>query len=258
MALALYSTAYWLFMGVSCALYFAGALLLWLVTLPFDRNRRLLHLYSCLWAQTEFQVNPLWRLRIDGRNKLPWRGPAVIVSNHQSLGDILVLFGLFRPYKWVSKASIFKVPFIGWNMRLNDYVGLVRGDRESIVRMMDTCRKWLSRGVPVLMFPEGTRSPDGQVRDFKDGAFRLAAEQNVPLIPIALTGSADTLPKHGFKVALRSDCRVRVLDPILPADFGNSPERLRDEARARIIAAKQELDREREHAGFAVRPPRTA
>jgi len=256
--MALYSIAYWVFFAASSTLYFVGALLVWLLTLPFDRDRRLLHLYSCLWAQTEFQVNPLWRLRIDGREKLPWRGPAVIVCNHQSLGDILVLFGLFRPFKWVSKASVFKVPLLGWNMRLNDYVGLVRGDRESILRMLDACRTWLSRGVPVLMFPEGTRSEDGEVKAFKDGAFRLAAELNVPLIPLALTGSADTLPKHGFKITLRSDCRVRVLEPMLPSDFGGSFERLRDEARARIIEAKRALDREREQAGFAARRPRTA
>lgn len=256
--MALYSIAYWLFLVLSSALFFVGALVIWLVTLPFGRNRKLLHLYTCFWAQTEFQVNPLWRLRIDGREKLPWRGPAVIVCNHQSLGDILVLYGLYRPFKWVSKASVFKVPFIGWNMRLNDYVQLVRGDRSSIVQMMEACRGWLTRGVPVLLFPEGTRSPDGEVQAFKDGAFRLAAEQNVPVIPMALTGSADTLPKHGFRVQLRSDCRVRVLDPILPDDFGRSPERLRDEARARIIEAKRELDRERASAGFAVRRPRPA
>ena len=247
--MALYSIAYWIFLCTTCALYFAGALLIWLVTLPFDRDRRVLHLYSCLWAQTYFWCNPLWRLRIDGRDKLPWRGPAVIAANHQSLGDILVLFGLFRPFKWVSKASVFKVPFLGWNMWLNGYVGLVRGDKESIAKMMEHCRYWLRRGVPVLLFPEGTRSPDGEVKPFKDGAFRLACELDVPLIPIALTGTADTLPKHGFKVSLRSDCRVRVLEAIQPSQFGNSVEQLRDETRARISAAKAELDREREATG---------
>ena len=251
--MAVYSILYWLFMGVSSALFFVGAVAIWLLTWPFDRKRRVLHLYSCFWAQMYFQVHPFWRLQIEGRSKLPWTGPAVIVANHQSLGDILVLFGLYRPFKWVSKASVFKVPFIGWNMKLNDYVGLVRGNKDSIIQMMNECHAWLKKGVPVLMFPEGTRSEDGDVKVFKDGAFRLACEANVPLIPIALTGSSDTLPKHGFKVTLRSDCRVRVLDAIQPADFGNSVEKLRDEARARIIAAKVELDRERAAAGFPVR-----
>lgn len=243
--MGLYSTLYWIFLASSSAVYFVGAALIWAFTRPFDRNRRVLHLYSCFWAQTYFHCNPFWRLRIEGREKLPWRGPAVMVANHQSLGDILVLFGLYRPFKWVSKASVFKVPFIGWNMKLNGYVGLVRGNKDSIAKMMDECHAWLRQGVPVLLFPEGTRSEDGLVKPFKDGAFRLACEANVPLIPIALTGSSDTLPKHGYKVTLRSNCRVRVLEAMHPADFGGSMEQLRDACRERIIAAKEELDRER-------------
>ena len=190
----IFSTAFWTFLVLSCIPAFLVALLIFLVTYPFDPNRRLLHLYSCAWAQLYFWVNPLWRLRIEGRELLPWRGPAVIVANHQSLGDILVLFGLFRPFKWVSKKSVFKVPLIGWNMRLNGYVGLVRGSRESVVKMLSDCEAWLDRGVPVLLFPEGTRSPDGNVQAFKDGAFHLAVKKGVPVIPVALTGTARTLP----------------------------------------------------------------
>src|SRR5438874_8860146 len=128
------------------------ALLIFLVTFPFDRNRRVLHLYSCAWAQLYFWLNPFWKLTIEGRQKLPTHGAAVLVSNHESLGDILVLFGLFRPFKWVSKQSVFKVPFIGWNMVLNGYVGVIRGKRESVLKMLADCERWLSRGVPVLLF----------------------------------------------------------------------------------------------------------
>src|SRR5947209_4636659 len=136
---AILSAIFWTFFVVSCAPLFCGALVVWLVTYPFDRDGRVLHLYSCAWAQLYFWINPAWRLRIEGREKLPWHGPAVLVSNHASLGDILVLFGLFRPFKWVSKASVFHAPFIGWNMRLNRYVALVRGNPESIGRMMTAC-----------------------------------------------------------------------------------------------------------------------
>ena len=87
---------------------------------------------------------------MDGRAHLPWRGGAVLVSNHASLGDILVLFGLYRPFKWVSKASNFRLPFIGWNMRLNRYVGVVRGQRESVVKMLADCEAWLDRDVRPL------------------------------------------------------------------------------------------------------------
>lgn len=244
------SALFWAFLATSSIVLFAGALVIWLVTLPFDPNGRVLHLYSCFWAQLQVYVNPAWRLRIEGRERIPWRGAAVLVSNHASLADILVLFGLYRPFKWVSKASNFRLPFIGWNMRLNRYVRLVRGDAESIGRMMVACERWLDRGVPVLLFPEGTRSPDGEVKAFKDGAFRLSIAKGCPLIPIAIAGTADALPKRGFVLRRRAEIRVRVLEPVDPRRFGGDVALFRDEVRSRIIAGKATLgaELEREHA----------
>jgi 1-acyl-sn-glycerol-3-phosphate acyltransferase len=240
-----YSFLYYVFFTVTSALFFCGAVPLVLVTYPFDRNRRILHLYSCFWAQLYFQIHPFWRMRVEGRSKLPWKGPAVLVANHQSLGDVLVFFGLYRPFKWVSKASVFRLPFLGWNMWLNGYVGLVRGNKESIAKMMAECKAWLDRGVPVLMFPEGTRSENGDILPFKDGAFRLAIEQGCPLIPIVAVGTGATLPKHGFTVTLRSSCLVRVLDPIDPRPFGADIERFRDHVRAVMIEEKVRMEADR-------------
>ncbi len=236
------SIAFWSFFAASCVVLFFVALALFVVTWPFDRDRRVLHLFSCFWAQLYFYVNPRWRVRVEGREHLPWRGAAVLVSNHESLGDILALFGLYRPFKWVSKASVFKVPFLGWNMTLNGYVPLVRGDAPSIARMMELCRRWLSRGVPVLLFPEGTRSTDGEVKAFKDGAFRLAVAQGCPVIPIAISGMRNSLPKNGFVIRESVRCVVRVLEPVHPADYGLDVAALREEVRARIIQAKRELE----------------
>jgi 1-acyl-sn-glycerol-3-phosphate acyltransferase len=239
----IHSVLFWAFFAASCAVLFFVGLVLFLVTWPFDRNRRVLHLFSCAWAQLYFWVNPGWRLRIEGRERIPWHGPAVVVSNHQSLGDILVLYGLYRPFKWVSKASIFKAPFLGWNMVLNGYVGLVRGDKESIAKMMAECERWLDRGVPVLLFPEGTRSPDNEIKAFKDGAFRLALSKGCPLIPIVLTGTGDTLPKHGLVLKGRANCKVRVLEPMDPRAFSDVAT-LREHVRDLMIREKSRLDAE--------------
>jgi 1-acyl-sn-glycerol-3-phosphate acyltransferase len=234
--LTAFSILYWGFVAVTMPAWFAGALAVFVATAAFDRRRVGLHLYSCAWATFYLVMNPLWRVRVEGREKLPWRGPAVLVANHLSMLDILVLYALFRPFKWVAKAELFRVPFLGWNMTLNAYVPLRRGDRESVGRMMDRCRAQLSRGTPMLLFPEGTRSRDGRLQAFKDGAFRLAHEAGCPVIPIALTGTFDSLPKTG--VVLRNGMRaeVRVLDPISPAEHP-SIEALRDAARAAIAAA---------------------
>jgi 1-acyl-sn-glycerol-3-phosphate acyltransferase len=239
---AVLSALFWAFFALSCIPLFAVAVVVWLCTFPFDRNGRVLHLYSCFWAQVYFYLNPVWRLRVEGRERLPWHGAAVLVSNHASLADILVLFGLYRPFKWVSKASNFRLPFIGWNMRLNRYVPLVRGDADSIGRMMAQSEAWLDKGVPLLLFPEGTRSPDGHMKAFKDGAFRLSMAKGCLLFPIVLAGTADVLPKHGLVLRRRANCRARVLGPVDPKAFGTDVAAFRDAVRARMLAAKAELD----------------
>jgi 1-acyl-sn-glycerol-3-phosphate acyltransferase len=241
---AVLSILFWAFFALSCIPLFALAVLVWLVTFAFDRNGRVLHLYSCFWAQVYFYANPAWRLRVEGRERLPWHGAAVLVSNHASLADILVLFGLYRPFKWVSKASNFRLPFIGWNMSLNRYVPLVRGDADSIGKMMAASEAWLDKGVPVLMFPEGTRSPDGQLKAFKDGAFRLSMAKGCLLYPIVLSGTADVLPKHGLVLRRRANCRARVLEPVDPKPFGTDVAAFREDVRARMLSAKAALDEE--------------
>jgi 1-acyl-sn-glycerol-3-phosphate acyltransferase len=230
------SYAYWALICVTCPVFFVGAVLIWLVTLPFDRRKILLHQYSCAWAVFYIAINPMWKLRVTGKEHLGWRGPAVIVANHASLIDILVVFGLFRPFKWVSKAENFKIPFIGWNMHMNGYVSLVRGDRESVVKMLGQCSKLLGKGSPVLFFPEGTRSKDGHLRPFKDGAFELAIEHQVPLVPVAVHGTGRALPKHGMVLKEHVDAWVQVMEPMDPADYP-SVGALRDAARERIETA---------------------
>ena len=234
--LTAFSYFYWAFVVATMPFLFAGALAVFLATVLFDRRRVALHLYSCAWATFYLVMNPLWRFSVEGREKLPWRGPAVLVANHLSMLDILVLYGLFRPFKWVAKAELFRVPIVGWNMALNDYVRIWRGDPESVRHMMTHCRAHLARGTPVLVFPEGTRSRDGHLQRFKDGAFRLALDAGCPIVPIAVTGTFDSLPKTGIVLKRGMHARVTVLEPIPTADRP-SLAALRERARAAIAAA---------------------
>jgi len=168
------STLFWIFLTVSSILLFPVAVVIWALTAPFDRRRRLLHLFTCFWASLYTWLNPAWPVRIEGRHHVRRNEAYVMVANHLSLLDILVLFRLFTHYKWVSKIENFRVPCIGWNMSLNRYIKLRRGDRASVVKMMKACRETLDEGNSIMMFPEGTRSPTGRMRAFKTGAFELA------------------------------------------------------------------------------------
>jgi 1-acyl-sn-glycerol-3-phosphate acyltransferase len=231
------SLLFWLFMVVSSLLLFPVAVLIWAVTVGFDRRLVLLHRFTCFWASLYTWLNPVWRVRVDGREKIRPDTAYVMVANHQSLLDILVLFRLFTHFKWVSKIENFRVPAIGWNMTLNRYIKLRRGDRASIERMMRACEQAIAAGNSIMMFPEGTRSPDGRLRTFKPGAFTLAQRTGAPLLPIVVQGTARALPKRGFVLQGRHDIHVRVLDEIPHASFADTPvDALTEAVRNRIAA----------------------
>jgi 1-acyl-sn-glycerol-3-phosphate acyltransferase len=215
----LYSTAFWAFLAITSIALFPVALVLWAVTLPFDRRKRLLHQFTNFWASLYTWVNPLWPVTVTGREKIRRGETYVIVSNHLSLLDILVLHRLFRHFKWVSKVENFRIPFIGWNMRLNRYIQLRRGERESVVQMMTDCERTLRAGSSILMFPEGTRSRTGELQSFKTGAFELALRTRSPILPVVIEGTSNALPKRGFVLQGHHPIRVRVLDPIPPERF---------------------------------------
>lgn len=231
------SLAFWGFIAVSSVLLFPVALVLWLVTLPFDRRGVALHRFTCFWASLYTWFNPLWPVTVRGRERIDPQTTYVMVANHQSLLDILVLFRLFRHFKWVSKIENFKVPFIGWNMRLNRYIPLKRGDRASVIEMHARCEQTLRSGSSIMMFPEGTRSKDGHLQAFKPGAFDLAIRLGLPILPVVVTGTADALPKHGFVLRGRQTIGIRVLEPIPPESFaGLDPASLAARTRALYAA----------------------
>ncbi len=229
------STVFWAFLVGSSFLLFPIAAAVWALTLPFDPKLRALHLFTCFWGSLYTWANPAWPVRISGREKIRRDEAYVMVANHQSLLDILVLFRLFVHYKWVSKIENFRIPLIGWNMRLNRYIQLRRGDRSSVVKMLALCRETLAAGSSVMIFPEGTRSPDGRLRSFKPGAFVLAKATGRPILPIVVDGTASALPKRGFVLQGRHRIHVTILDEIPPESFAaESPEELASRVQALI------------------------
>ncbi len=232
------STVFWGSILFTSMILFPVAFVIWVATAIFDRRLRLLHQFTCFWASLYTWFNPVWRVVVEGREKIRNNTTYVMVANHMSLLDILVLFRLFAHFKWVSKIENFRIPFVGWNMSLNRYIKLRRGDKESIDRMMRACEQTLTEGNSIMMFPEGTRSEDGRLKDFKHGAFILAKTQRIPVLPIVIEGTSNALPKRGYVLRGRHQITVRILEEIPAESFRDkSAETLANDVRGVILDA---------------------
>ncbi len=195
---------------------------IWLITLPFDKNRVVIHRLLNWQSLLTVRLIPIWKLKIEGREKAAGRGPFVIISNHQSILDILFINCLCYRLKWVSKIENMRIPFLGWYLRMADYIVINRGDQESKEMMMEKSMRSLRQGTSVMMFPEGTRSVNGEIGFFKRGAFQMAIDAGVPILPVVLDGSGGVLPKHGLIFTTGHRVKVRVFDPVPPGSFSTT------------------------------------
>mmetsp|Transcript_13978 Transcript_13978/g.35137 ORF Transcript_13978/g.35137 Transcript_13978/m.35137 type:complete len:272 (+) Transcript_13978:52-867(+) len=237
---AAYSTGFWLFVLGNSACMFPVAVGIWALTFPFDKKKVVLHQFTCFWASVYTWINPLWPVTVRGLEHMQKDTAYVMVSNHLSTLDILVMYRIFRHFKWVSKLENFRVPFIGWNMSLNRYIPVRRGDKQSVAEMMKSCADALEEGSSVMIFPEGTRSKTGRLRQFKLGAFELAAATRRPILPIVIRGTAEALPADGFYIS-GNHIELEVLPPMLPEEFeGMEPCDVMDKTRKIFAEALDE------------------
>ena len=172
-------------------------------TLPFsyyfDRNRNTQHFVAILWARFIFLLNPWWKLNVKGKENLPKPGSAaVFVANHSSQADILAFFCTGARFRWLSKIEVFRIPLVGWCMWAIGYIPVVRTNAKSRRQCMLDAKGKLESGIPMTFFPEGTRSKDGKLLPFKPGAFLLASESKVPIIPVTINGASQLLPKGSW------------------------------------------------------------
>ena len=229
----------WAVIGLLLLLALVIDVLLILPSLGLDPKRNAIHAFHMWVGRTIVRINPFWRVRVLGNPAAP-EGTFVVCANHQSNADIFCLSFVKRNrWRWLAKRSLLRIPVFGWIMQIGGHVPVERGERSSGEQALARCREWLARGVSVGFFPEGTRSETDQVKEFKMGAFKLAVDAQVPILPIALTGTRSALPKHGWVMRERADVRIRVLEPIPP---GNDAEALRDRVRSAIVSAKALLD----------------
>ena len=212
----------WIFALITIIIIFPLYLTVWLLTVPFDKKRITVHYVTCLWGSLYTWANPWWKVSIQNREKLKKNKTYVIICNHQSLLDIIVIFRLLTYFRWISKTEIFEIPVVGWIMHMNNYIKLKRGDNKSIIKMMDTCKKAISSGISVLFFPEGTRSANGKLQQFKDGAFNIAIDTKTDILPILINEDSGAMARAGIFMKKKLSIKVRILDEIPYSQFKNS------------------------------------
>ena len=243
---ALASAWTWAWMGVVVLVGLPILALLVVVTAPFDRGRYVAGRWFRLVGVAMAKVNPLWRFRWSGTPPADLRRPYVVVSNHESFADILLISHLPWEMKWMAKAEMFRLPVVGWMMRLAGDIPIERGvGGKPLARALAKSRATLGKRVSVMMFPEGTRSTTADMLPFKDGAFLLAIHAGVPILPLALAGTRTALPKHDWRFR-RAVAEVMILEPVetaglAPGDANELKqrvrtmiERARDALRARL------------------------
>ena len=231
----------WLVLVVCVLVWLPVMALLRLLTAPFDRGH---YAVGYVFRQIPVVVaalNPLWRFGVAGAMPADPRHPYVVVSNHESFVDILLISHLPWEMKWLSKAELFRIPVFGWLLRLAGDIPIQRGFGPSAAEAIAKCREVLANRVSVMIFPEGTRSTTADLLPFKDGAFRLAIDAGVPILPLVVHGTSTALPKHDWRFG-RSTAVVRVLEPVetsglTPADV----PALKDRVRKLIVDTRAEL-----------------
>ena len=218
--------------------FFPFAVILRFFFFCFDRRLIALNMFTCFWASCYTWLNPIWSVSIRGRENIDCKKTYIMVCNHQSILDIPVIFRVFSPFKWVAKASLFKIPIIGWNMWLNRSIKIERSSVKSQRKMLNRCAENIKNGSSVMIFPEGTRSRNGELRTFKEGAFLVALQEKTDIIPMALDGSYKAFPEKSIIPVSKLKINLRILPPIEYETFKDMSVRQLTEHIRSVIAVE--------------------
>lgn len=169
-----------------------------ILVIPFVLLRlpRVVHWFARMWGKSLALISGI-RVHVKNREKIFKEGPVIIVANHQSMFDIPVFYSfLDTEFRWMAKASLFKIPFVGWGMHGAGYIPVERGDRKKAMESLFKAAERIQAGASVIIFPEGTRSPDPEqgMLPFKKGGFVLAKKAEVHIQPVTIWGAYHIMP----------------------------------------------------------------
>ena len=227
---------------VICTVMLLLSVVAFVLTVPFDKQRKVVHELSRALVYMFVMVPPMWKRRVEGLEHIEKDKPYVIVINHQSMVDIMMLYLVPMTFRWVSKREVYRIPFIGRFLLLHGDITIDRKQGSKAMRkVMEKGQMWLGRGVSVSMFPEGTRSKDGEIHRFKAGAFALAKEAGVGILPVVMDGSS-TMFRPSMMVNWRNEFVIRVLPPVTAEEVAQTDQsELMEQVRERMVDALAEI-----------------
>lgn len=199
---------------------------------PF-RNAEFVHKVQQFWSRSFYRLMFL-PVTVEGLEHIQQGQSYVFVSNHQSMFDVWLIYGWLPViFKWLMKAELRKVPFVGTACKAAGHIFVDRRNPKAAMESMEEVKKQLKDGVCTVIFPEGTRTKDGQVGRFKRGAFQIALDLQLPVVPISLSGCYNVLPK-GKPFVYRRPVRMYVGEPIDITQFENNNDAI-EFVRSKVI-----------------------
>lgn len=194
--------------------------------------------YYCprIWAKL-FCVMTFVKVKVSGRENISKDQSYVFVANHQGAYDIFAIYGyLNHQFRWMMKKSLEKIPLVGYSCKAIGQIYVDTSSPTAIRETMAAAEKQLSQGMSVVVFPEGSRSRDGKVGRFKKGAYTLAIEFGLPVVPITIDGAYDVMP-HTALLPHWGTIKLTIHKPIMPGKEGLDIQRLIDESRSAILSS---------------------
>lgn len=165
-----------------------------------DSSGRSYHAHARLWSWLSLRMGGT-RLKVSGTERIPRGQPLIFMGNHQSNFDILALYhAIPQRFKWLAKEELFKLPVFGHSMRRAGYVPIKRGNGPEALKSLEEAAAAIRAGGSMVIFPEGTRTPDGKLLPFKKGGFLLALKAGVPIVPFTINGSGRVNPSKRLEL----------------------------------------------------------
>jgi 1-acyl-sn-glycerol-3-phosphate acyltransferase len=189
----------------------------------FQSSGNLAHIVARLWGKIQLRTTGT-TVTIQGLENIEPRKSYILVSNHQSFFDIFSLLGYLPiQFRWIAKAELFRIPFLGWSMTRIGYIPIERGSPKKAYRSMLQAAEKIRRGTSVLIFPEGTRSPDGNLQPFKKGVFIIALKSQAPILPVAIRGTRGIMRKGDWRT-YPGQVEIIISPPIETTGFSTEKE----------------------------------